>query len=415
MTAALADVDALLKTLYQDDVPEVGHKDPHTWSILPKKKGFLGRNVSVSTQYGRTPGTSHTFTTAQSRAGASNFIEFLVTRGTDYAVVQLDGETLEAARDYGAKVDYLARESKSAMDRMKHRMNRNIFRNHGMAAGRIASGGATQTITLTDALDTIFLNVGDQLVTSNTDGTSGSVDANATAISAIDRVNGTLTTAAASWDASGGFSDDDYIFLPGDFGLGYRGLASWFPTTAPTSGDSFFGVDRSVDPERLAGYRVVAAVADGNLETFLKRACVELGLQGGMPDVCVVNPIHWNQLDDHLGAKVRYGKVPAQGADGKIATIGFRSIEIYADTGMVNVISDRDCPRNDGYLLDFDHCCWQGLGEAPRYLTYGGVRNGAWLRIGNEDAMEGRIGARGNFWSDAPGKNARLTLTNVTT
>lgn len=417
MTTTLSDIDEILKTLYEDSVPDLGIKKYRTWQILPKKTNFTGKNKSVSLQYARSKGISHTFSTARTRAAASRFVEFLVTRGQDYGVIQIDGETLDAARDAGSKIDYLKRESENMFKRMAHRFNRNLFRNHGMAIARIVSGGGTTTITVTDPMDLLWLEVGDTIVTSDTDGTSGSVDNNPTTITAIDRTAGTLT-AAAAWNGGGGFSDNDYIFMQGDFGLGFRGLASWLPSTAPTSGDSFFGVDRSTDPLRLAGQRHVAVAGDGTLANFLGRALTEHTVQGGEGSVIVINSVHWRQLEQQLSSKVRYGVVPIQTSKGAMrdeagALVGFKSIKIVGDSEEADVIAEPDLPRYDGYILDLESVCWDGLGEAPKYLDYRGYGGGGeqgWLRIGDEDAIEGRVGGRGQFWCDAPGKNSRLTF-----
>ena len=170
MTAALAAYEAALKTLYMNQLPEVGHSPPVTWSLLKKTTGFKGEDKKIPLKYGRSQ-PSHTFTTSQTRARASAYARFLLTRRNDYHTVQMDGEALEAARDEGAVRDYLKEETKSAMDRMAHRMNRQIFRNYGKAQARIQSGGGTTTITVTDPADLLGLDVGD-FITSSTDDSS---------------------------------------------------------------------------------------------------------------------------------------------------------------------------------------------------------------------------------------------------
>ncbi len=415
MTAELAAYEAALKRLYKNELPEVGHSPPVTWSLLKKTTGFVGEDKSLPLKFARSQ-PSHTFTTAQTRARASGYARFLLTRGRDYHVVQMDGEALEAARDEGAVRNYLQEETRSGMDRMAHRMNRNLFRNYGMAQARIQSGGGTTTITVTDANDLLGLDVGDFITSSTDDGTGGAGVAGTTAqIASINREAGTITKTGAAWKAGGGFADNSYLFLDGDYGLGFYGAAAWFPSTAPTSGDSFFGRDRSTDPERLAGQRYTAATSDGDLPGFLKRALTRYSVAGGTGNTLIINPILWNYLDQQLGNKVRYGQMLGQSSKGPlVGHAGFTSIKIVGQHRETEVLADRDCPLNDGYIFDLDHFWWEGLGEAPRYLGYdgkGGVSdNAAWLRISNEDAIEGRIGARGQFASNAPGRCARLSI-----
>lgn len=414
-TISLADIDQILKTLYKDKVPEVGHKPPVLWSMLRKNTSFKGRNTSISTQYSRTKGRSRQFGAARANSGNSDFVEFLVTRAQDYAVIQIQTETLEAARDAGAKLNYLRRESRSGMDKLKHNANRAAYRNTGGALSRILAvggGGGTATITVQEPTDLVFLDVGDTLTGSPDDGTTGTDGTNPTVVTAIDRVAGTITT-SATWDAVD-FADDNYIFVEGDFGLAFAGLAAWVPEVAPVVGSSFFNVDRGVDPLRLGGMRIVAEPGDGTIEAFLKRAITEHGIQGGMADVAMVNPIVWDLLSEELGNKVRYAKQPARTSAGEDkAFAGFEGIVISADSRQVKVIADRDCPKDTSYLLDLDHFWWEGLGETPRYIEHGNFSG--WLQMDDEDAMEGRMVCRGNFVSDAPGKLATLDMTEVTT
>lgn len=412
---SVANIDEILKVLYKDKVPEVGHKPPVLWSILRKETSFKGRNTSISTQYSRTKGRSRQFSSARANSGNSDFVEFLVTRSQDYAVIQIQTETLEAAVDPGAKLNYLKRESRSGMDKLKHNANRAAYRNTGGALARIiaaSGGGGTDTITVQEPTDLVFLDVGDTLTGEVTDGTSGVDGTNPTVVTSINRVAGTITT-SGTWDASD-FDDNNFIFVEGDFGLAFAGLASWVPEVAPLVGESFFNVDRGTDDLRLGGQRIVSTSGDGTIEAFLKRAITEHGIQGGMADVCMVNPVVWDLLSEELGNKVRYEKQPAMtsaGADKAYA--GFRGIVICADSREVKVISDRDCPKPIGYLLDLDHFWWRGLGETPRYIEHGNF--GGWLQMDDEDAMEGRMVCRGNFCSDAPGKLATLNMTEVTT
>src|SRR5262249_2481726 len=80
---------------------------------------------------------------------------------------------------------------------------------------------------------------------------------------------GTAVTSAALNTVSS-ITADDYIFRRGDYGAAVTGLPGWCPPTAPTTGDSFFGLDRTVDPVRLSGTRVTGS--GGNMEEVIQDA-----------------------------------------------------------------------------------------------------------------------------------------------
>lgn len=417
MTSVHSEIDEIMKTLYEDEVPEVGLEDNVLWALTQKISGFKGRDKSIPIRYGRTPGVSHLFATAQSHAGASPYAEWRLTRTKSYGVVQFDGELYEAADGEGAQVKYVDDEVKSALANMTHRLNHQLYGNGGGSFARLlaaGAGGGTTVITVQDNLGLLQVDRGMFIVTSNTDGTSGAVDANAHEIGAVDRIAGTLTTVSGNWNSAGGFSDNDYLFVDGDFGAAISGLAAWVPSANP-SATTFFGQDRTEDMVRLSGQRITALASDGTIANFLDRAATEVYLQGhgARKMTFITNPRHVGQLRRELGNRIEYSFAPAQTTSGPHATIGFKTIMVVTANVDVEVVGDRDCPLNEGWLLDMSSIGFHALGQAtPHMLTYGG---GEYLRISNEDAIEGRMGWRGQFCVGRPGHNAHCTLTALTT
>ena len=415
MTSLLTDIEPILKPIFVDNLPEMGFDETVTWGMLNKIVDFKGREKWLPMKIGRTPGVSHSFARAQANAGASRYSRWELTRSKSYGVVQFDGEEYEAAESPGAQVDYVVDEVKGAMASMQHRLNRMLFRNHGGAFARLlaaGAGGGTATITVQDPLDLIGIDVGMFIVTSNTDGTSGSVDANPTEIGAIDRIAGTLTTVSGNWNAVAGFSDNDYLFVDGDFGLGVYGLPEWLPASAPAS-TAFFGVDRTADSLRLGGQRVEALAADGTLSRFFDRAMTEMYLQGARnARTIIMNPRHVSQVRDETNNKTDWQKIPGRTSQGASAEIGYDALKILTDNGSAMLVGDRDCPLHVAYALDMSTCDWHGLKSAgPRILDYGG---GQYLRMAAEDSLEGRLGWRGQFAIREPGKCGRFDLSELT-
>jgi hypothetical protein len=175
------------------------------------------------------------------------------------------------------------------------------------------------------------------------------------------------------------------------------------PVTAPTSGDSFWGVDRSVDVTRMAGVRF-----DGSSETIeeaLIDASALVAREGGQPDMCFMPFASWAALEKSLGSKVQYVDVKHDEAD-----IAFAGIRIHAPYGPITVIPDRNCPSATAYLLQMDTWKFRSLGKAPHILTYG-MEGLEALRVGAADALEIRIGYYGNLVCNAPGWNCVVSLS----
>lgn len=417
MTTSLSEINAILKDLYENEVPIIGLEDPVAWATCPKTTDFKGRRKSFAVQTGMTPGVSHTFSHAQGNADAEAFHEFLVTRGRDYVVIQVDREAYEAADGEGAQIKYITRQVETARDTAKWRMNRAFYRNHGAAIVRLdasASGGGTSALLVQEAYlyDMRLISEGMQLVSSNTDGTSGSVDANPGTVGAIDFQARTITNASGNWNAS--FANSDYVFLEGDFGSGFYGWASWNPASAPDN-TSYFGLDRTNNIQKLSGNRPAATAEDVTLENFLLRAITENASFGGRKKLRLYwHTLHNAQLIRELGNSVRYEKTTtsAMSSSGPVANVGFKSITMLVDNRELEIIADPDAPLHRAFMGDPQGFTFEGLGEACRVLKY---EDGlSWLRMASTDAMEARIGTLGQYVMHAPGRFSNMDISPLT-
>jgi hypothetical protein len=416
MTTSLTEIDAILKDRYDGEVPMVGVKDPVAFATITKTTNFKGRRKSFALQTGITPGTSHDFTHAQANADEEAFDEFLVTRGRSYTIIKVDLETFEAADGEGAQIAYVERQVETARKTERWRLNRAFYRNHGAAMFRLnaaASGGGTDTLLVREAdwQELHFLSRNHVLVSSNTDGTSGSVDANPGVVAAVNRKTGQIVIASGTWNAS--FANSDYVFLEGDFGAGYYGFGDWIPPSDP-SATTFFGLDRTTDMTRYSGNRSTATAEDNTLENFLLRAVTETDLEGNPSTLRLYwHPNHFTQLVRELGSKVEYSKVPTVNSTGANAEIGFRSVMLVCGGIDLEIIKDRDAPLHRGFLVDPGACSFEGLGEAARVLKYKDDSM-LWSRLGDADAMESRMGTKGQFVFHQPANFNNMDLSALT-
>lgn len=290
-----------------------------------------------------------------------------------------------------------------------------LFADGSGVRGTIASGtgtGAPYTITLTNVNQIVAFEVGMSL--QNVTISGGTVTINASSaigvIASVNRATGVITVTAAtdsSWTTAGNGLVVAGDIVAGAFttssALGLSGLAAWIPTTSPASNDSFWGVNRSTDPTRLAGLRYNAAAY--TIEEGMTNALAFLNREGGKPDLCIMDFASYAALVNSLGAKVQYVQVNHDEVE-----VAFEGITFQSAYGRVTVLADRSCPPQTAYLLTMNTWKLRSLGKVPHILTYG-MEGLEGLRVGNADALEIRIGYYGNLICSAPGWNCVVQLS----
>lgn len=405
-TTALA---AVLKTQYtQSKVNSLVYPESALFAKIKKRTDFVGDNKVVAFHYGNPQGRAFDFSTGLTNVDASRYAKVTVTRARDYAFGQVSGEAVEAAgNDAGALLNALKKEIDNAFYTAGRSIAAQLFRNGGGSRGQISAGSSvgTPTITLADINDIVHFEKGMILNLSAADGTSGAKRTGTVTVSSVDRDAGTIT-ATGNWTAGiAAAAAGDYIFQNGDFeatNQAMKGLAAWIPATAPTGGDSFFGLDRSVDPTRLAGVRYTAN-SGGPIEETLIKCAARLAREGGSPDMAVINPIDYGNLVVALGSKVVYDRMNSSDDP----SIGFESVKLMGPKGPINVVSDLNCPSGKGWMLTSKVWSFETLKGAPRILNLDGNDMRA---AATSDSYIFRIGYYGNLICEAPGWNAYFVL-----
>lgn len=393
-------------------------------ALVPKDEspqGMGGKYIPVPLVYGAPQGRSATFSNAQNNQTAPALSSFFVYRVSNYEIVTITNELLEATKgDAAAFVD----EAKLNMDTGFRNISNDLaldLYSSGNGSRGSYSGISTGVITLSNPQDIVNFEVGMTLVSFSISSNvyTQSTGAALGYVIAVNRSAGTLTVSDTSISGSAATPTNwstsfPYLGVQGDVAFGtitattsflkVSGLQAWLPTTAPGLSDpTFWGVNRGADPTRLAGVRF-----DGSNETIeeaLIDAAALVAREGGMPDICFMNFSSWSALEKSLGSKVQYVDVKHEEAD-----IAFAGIRIHAPYGPITVIPDRNCPAYKAFLLQMDTWKLRTLNKAPHILTYG-VEGLEGLRVGSADALEIRIGYYGNLTCNAPGWNAIVTLS----
>lgn len=402
----LAAMNAALKELYSGQVVEnLVYRDNPTLAMMPKKTDFGGKYYPVPIITGVSQGRSSTFSNAQGNQSAVEIESFFLTRASDYSIATIDNQTmLASATDKmsflnGSKlvIDGAIRSATLSLSSALFRSGTGVIGTVG-AASISGVGPYTVDVTLTNANDIVQFERNQYLLTSATDG--GAVDAVVGIVATVNRSAGTFTVTCTA-NPAGVWTVGKFLQVQGDTNLKIKGLAGWLPTTAPTSGDNWFGVDRSSDVTRLAGIRYNGA-AQSIEEAYIDAAAL-VAREGGMPTMSPTNFASYAALEKSLGAKVQY--IDLKGP----AEIAFRGINVNGANTMIKVFPDRSCQAQRAYLLQMDTWSLMSLGDAPQILRYGdGLEM---LRVANADAGEVRVGYYANLCTNAPGWNATIALS----
>lgn len=402
----LQNLSFALKEHYTPErVREMIYKNNPLHALLPKYEDFTGKNLPTPVKFGNPQSRSANFVTAQNQALSSQIQgkSFVMTSVRDYAVANLDAETMLATKN---DVGSFLRAATEVFDGAIHSITRSAaVAEYGDGSGSIGIVDAEPTVSAgsfsiqLDSPESVTnFEVGMSLQiyppSSTTPRTSDGTQS-VFSIVAVNRDTGVLTL-SGSYSASGNIDASDRIMQQGDLNSKISGLAAWLPWTAPVAGDNFFGVDRSSDVTRLSGQRYDASGVP--IEEALQQAIRRLEREGGQATHCFMNFNNWAKLQLSLGSKVLYGvQNPADAAH-----IGFRSILIQGSRGLVNVIADQNCPDNLFYLLQMDTWELFSRNAVPHTVEDDGL---PLLRLAAADGVEGRYRYFANMRCFAPGWN----------
>jgi len=369
--------------------------------------------------FGTPQGRSASFSIAQTNQTAPQLASFFVYRVTNYQLVTITNELLEATKDNAAAfID----EAKLNMDTGFRNISNDLaldLYSDGSGLRGVISSISSGVITLATTSDVVNFEVGMALVSYSVSGTTYTQSTSAAIgyVIAVNRNTGTVTVSATAGGSAGTPTNWSTSFpnlgVSGDVAFGsltvrtsfnkVSGLKAWFPTTAPSASESFWGVDRSVDSRM---YGVIAQnTSSETIEEAIIDGASQVAREGGQPDMCFMNFQSYAALEKSLGSKVQYIDVRHEEAD-----IAFAGIKIHAPYGPITIIPDRNCPSQTAYLLSMETLKFRSLGKAPHILTYG-LEGLEGLRVGTADALEIRIGYYGNLICSAPCWNAVIQLS----
>lgn len=403
-SATVTSLDGVLKVYYDDmKVKLMQYGESTLLAVLPRMTSMKGKNLPIPILFSTPAGRGTTIARAQTAAAPARTEDFVLTRAKDYGVVTIENEALEASEgDKAAFVSARVTEIDGMFKQLVRSLSTAVYGTGSGSIGVVATGGiSTVNLTLSDIEQIVNFDIDMEISASSADA-SGARTGTAT-VTAIDYDSGVLTTDSNWTSQISGLQAGDFLQVSGDLAAKVTGLGGWIPSSAPGS-TPFFGVDRSVSPNRLGGIRIPSSVAPAGIaiEEKILRSVARVAREGAKPDLFVCNFAQFANLQASLGSRVMYGEV--QSNDGEF---GFRSIQITCGTNVVDVLADAYCPSNVGWVLQKDTWKLYSLGEVPRFENSDGLKM---LRQTTNDGVEVRAKYYAQLGCVAPGYNGRVAL-----
>lgn len=399
---------AVLKELYVDNsdfMKDLVYAKNPAFALIPKNEsteGLAGKYIPVPIQFADPMGRSHTFANAQGNQTPNQYNSFFVYVIQDYQLVTITNLLIEQTKsNAGAFVDEMKRQMDGGIKNLSNNMAFELFGSGTATRGVIGStitnpSTGVYQFTLQNPQNVVQFEVGMTIQASATDGGAPiNAGVDLATVSSVNRATGVIQFTVVSGAPQTNWANGNYVTVQGDIPptggsgsgplgatgsyLAASGLSAWVPATDPASTDSFWGVNRSTDPTRLAGLRYDAT--SYSIEEGVVNALGFANREGADPDTMVLNFQSYTALENALGAKVQYVDIKHEEA-----AIAFEGIRFHSAYGYVTVFADRSCQPQTGWCLSMDTWKLRSLGKAPHILTYG-LEGLEGLRVGNSDAL----------------------------
>lgn len=398
-----------MKILYPEgfDSKQMVRNKPLLNAIKHRKDFNSSKGLTVPAQIGNPQGAGPTAATAYTNNAPSVGKAFLVPQKHYYQYVGIDGTVVRNALegdDDAMFLDTLKQEMDSAMENIGSELARQAYGSKTGARARVhpTTAISTTSLTLANPQDAVFFEVGMRVVASQNEGGSLRDSGDFITITAVNASTGVLT-GDANWSNIASIGNGDYLYRQGDQAaagssdLVADGLAGWNPVTAPTSGDSFCGVDRSVYPERLAGCRYNGA--SDPMELVFINAMVAAKTQVGA--TFKSGDIFLNPYD--------FARVQASKEGGRWVTqtsaygIGIDKFQI----GTFTFVEDAYCPVGIARMVADGAFVRASCGDQPGFNDADGLE----MSLNRQtDTYEASIVHDGNFYSPRPANLLVISL-----
>lgn len=405
-TADVAGSQAALKILYPNgELPKSINEMFVALKRLKKETDFVGLNAQVPIQNANPQGSSATFANAQANIFQGNYLALNLTRVSHFGIARVTGEACEAAvKSEGAMVDLWDNETRGiAMTEMSV-LATYLYGSGDATLGSMGGVGsvAATTVTLQAGTNMNYFELNMTLGAVSAQGLSPTVRVGTQKITGIDRRARTITGASNWGTAITGLANTDWFIRDGDAATSAATVLTGFGgyIVGGSSPGTIFGLNRNVDPVRLAGQSI--DYTGWAPEDAVVDASSQAGFQGiGYPNLLICNNIDASTLKKSLSSKIVFQKAGGT----KDADYSFSEVTIEGENGPIEILSDPFCPRNTAWLVKLDAFSLFSLKAAPHLAKYDGIE---FLRRPDADQYEVRFVFYGNLKCKNFGPHVKL-------
>jgi hypothetical protein len=361
-------------------IPLIGYQKTPIQALIRKDTTGGGNGIKVPMSIAGGQTSTATFATTQTNA--SNYHSqdkaFTVTVMDKFANARIDHKVIKATRnDLASFGRALAKETQSTIKDFRKSREKQSLRS-GNGALCVSTSYSTVSVTLPDPSLAHLFEIDMNIVFAASE-TAALRSATPSVITGVNTTTGVLTF-SADVNSTSGYVNGDYLFVSGDVPTGGTaasgkmcivGLAGWNPYTDPSGSESFFGVDRSVFRNRLAG--TALNCSSDNIVDALIKLQSETACSGGTPTFCIMAPFQMRRLVSTLSDKCVYDQMMGRGPDDKlIANIGFSTVKVQGDQAPIQCISSPFAEYNYIRMIDPEVWVDWSMGDIPEITNAGG-------------------------------------------
>jgi hypothetical protein len=355
--SANASILAMLKVYYKDGVENLMFRNSPVLKKI-KKERVEGKTQNFSAMYGRGGAVGGDFLVAKNNAATvSKAVEFAVEPGQLFSVYTMNSKEVQASQTKrGAYMKIAGAKMFAASESFRKTLAAALY---GTGYGEICLTGAAWAFTSGTAADITLpdyaimaIDIGSQLEVKEV------LNNNAKKVTlTVESINGntvnvtpdtTVTVLATDYVVLAGSNDGNAPLLP-------VGLAGWLPTTRPVAGTSFFGVDRSIATDRLAGAFYDASATDEKKSVTVQKLLQKCRRQGSQADLIIMNDSDFLEFSAEIEATNTYFTQTSTKAK-REANVGFDKFSASFSTNYIeNIVDDPYCPKGRFYILDTEY------------------------------------------------------------
>jgi len=354
--SANASILAMLKVYYKDGVENLMFRNSPVLKKI-KKERVEGKTQNFSAMYGRGGAVGGDFTKAQANAATvSKAVEFAVEPGQLFSVYSMNSKEVQASQTKrGAYMKVAGAKMFAASESFRKTLAAALY---GTGYGEICMAPAASFTSGTDATITLpdyaimAIDIGSKLEVKAT--LASSTKKVTLEVKSID---GTAVTVTPDTTASS--LATDFIVLEGstdgNAGILPVGLAGWLPTKRTNLSTTFFGVDRSVAPDRLAGAFYDASAINEKKSVTIQKLLQKCRRQGSQADLIIMNDSDFLEFANEIETTNTYFTQTST-KEAKKASVGYKEFSASFSTNFIeNIVDDPYCPKGRFYILDSEY------------------------------------------------------------